>query len=106
MREGEDFIAAQLNEWSQNLDMITERFAKNPKIHSYRPASTFYSFFKVDGQEDSLSFAKQLIDEGSLSLTPGCAFGAGVDSWMRMCFAVSEAKLTKALDRLDKVITG
>jgi len=104
LRDGEDFIAEQLADWSTNLDMITQRFADNPKVHSYRPTSTFYSFFKVDGYDDSLSFAKQLIDEAGLSLTPGCAFGAGVNSWMRLCFAVSQEKLCTSLERLEKVI--
>jgi aspartate/methionine/tyrosine aminotransferase len=105
LRDGEDFIDEQLAQWSYNLDIITERFGENPKIHSYKPQSTFYSFFKVDGQDDSLSFAKQLVDDAGISLTPGCAFGAGVNPWMRMCFAVSTEKLVKALDRLEEVVS-
>lgn len=104
LRDGESFIKNQLDDWSYNLDIIMKRFDANPKIETYRPPSTFYSFFKVEGEEDSLAFAKKLIDEGSLSLAPGCAFGAGVKSWMRLCFAVSETKLNDALDRLEKVI--
>ena len=105
LRDGEDFITEQMKEWSSNLDLIMNRFADHPKIYSYRPASTFYWFFRVDGFEDSLSFAKQLVDEAGISLTPGCAFGAGVDSWMRLCFAVSQEKLTMALDKLEKAIS-
>ncbi len=104
LREGETFIQEQLNDWSRNLDVITERFDANSKIHTYRPPATFYSFFKVDGEDDSLKFAKKLIDETGLSLAPGCAFGNDVKSWMRLCFAVSENKLNEALDRLEEVI--
>lgn len=104
LQEGEDFIKSQMQGWSNNLDLIMNRFESHPKIHIYRPDSTFYSFFKVEGEEDSLGFAKRLIDEGNLSLGPGCAFGTSVKDWMRLCFAVSEAKLIEALDRLEKVI--
>jgi len=105
LQQGEDFIQNQQKDWAHNLDIIMDRFDKNPKIHSYRPSSTFYSFFKVDGEDDSLAFAKKLIDEARLSLAPGCAFGADVGQWMRLCFAVSENKLQDALDRLESVIS-
>lgn len=104
LRDGEDFIKKQLSSWQHNQNLITERFQANPKIHSYQSPSTFYSFFKVEGENDSLAFGKKLIDEVGLSLAPGCAFGDNVKDWMRLCFAVSQAKLLNALDRLEKAI--
>lgn len=101
---GEDFVREQLDLWQSNLDLLMERLSRNPKIHISRPQSTFYAFFKVEGEEDCLSFAKRLIDEAGLSLAPGCAFGQNCKGWMRLCFAVSEAKLTDALDRLEGAI--
>jgi aspartate aminotransferase len=104
LREGEDFITTQLKDWGNNLDIIMERLGKHDKIKTYRPESTFYSFFKVEGEEDCLAFGKRLIDEAGLSLAPGCAFGANCKGWMRFCFAVSQEKLEKALDRLESAI--
>lgn len=104
LQDGEAFIQKQLRDWSRNLDIVMERFNTHDKIHSYRPPATFYSFFKVDGEEDSLITAKKLIDDGGLSLAPGCTFGSTTSEWLRLCFAVSETKLNEALDRLEKVI--
>lgn len=104
LRQGEGFIKEQLMLWQSNLDLIMTRLGKNPKIYISRPRSTFYAFFKVEGEEDCLAFAKRLIDEADLSLAPGCAFGKNCVGWMRLCFAVSEEKLTNALDRLEKTI--
>lgn len=104
LRGGEDFITDQLSLWESNLDLIMERFGNNPKIHISRPKATFYAFFKVEGEPDCLVLAKKLIDEAGLSLAPGCAFGEACKGWMRLCFAVSENRLTQALDRLEKVI--
>ncbi len=104
LRDGEDFIMSQLNGWETNLNTIMTRLNDKPHVEIYRPESTFYSFFKVEGQDDCLEFGRQLIDQAGLSLAPGCAFGASCKGWMRLCFAVSEAKLESALDRLDKVI--
>lgn len=104
LEQGEAFIQEQHKTWSQNLDFLTARFENNPKIQSYRPEATFYSFFRVKDENDSLAFAKKLIDEGNLSLAPGCAFGKTTKDWMRLCFAVSPDKLEKAIDRLEKVV--
>ena len=105
LSDGEKFITEQMTGWQKNRDIVYERLSKNPRVETYKPDSTFYSFFKVEGEDDSLEFAKKLVDEGSLSLAPGCAFGQGVHEWMRLCFAVSEEKLNDALDRLEKVIS-
>jgi aspartate/methionine/tyrosine aminotransferase len=104
LRDGEEFIKEQRKIWESNLDIIMDRLGRNPKIHISRPKATFYIFFKVDGEDDCLVLAKKLIDEVGLSLAPGCAFGPNCKGWMRLCFAVSEAKLTQALDRLEKLI--
>jgi bifunctional pyridoxal-dependent enzyme with beta-cystathionase and maltose regulon repressor activities len=48
--------------------------------------------------------AKRFIDEGDVSMAPGCAFGKDSKGWIRLCFAVSREKLAKALDRIEKVI--
>lgn len=104
LKNGEDFITDQLTLWRSNLDILMARMEAHPKIHISRPESTFYAFFKVEGEPDCLIFAKRLIDEAGLSLAPGCAFGKNCVGWMRLCFAVSEDKLVSALDRLEKAI--
>lgn len=104
LRNGEAFIKEQMDLWQDNLDYLYKRFAKNPKIHMEKPASTFYAFFKVEGEDDCLELAKRFIDEGGVSLAPGCAFGKDCRGWIRLCFAVSRDKLTKALDRIEAVI--
>jgi aspartate/methionine/tyrosine aminotransferase len=93
-----------MQSWEKNLDIVMKRLGKHPKISIYRPKATFYAFFKVEGEDDCLAFAKRLIDEVGLSLAPGCAFGQNCKGWMRLCFAVSEKKLNDALDRLEKAI--
>lgn len=104
LREGEEFIAQQLQQWENNLEIIMARLGKHKQIKTYRPQATFYSFFKVNDEEDCLDFGKRLIDEAGLSLAPGCAFGMNCKGWMRLCFAVSPQKLMLALDKLEQAI--
>lgn len=105
LRHGESFITEQTSLWKNNLDILMDRFNSNGRLLMQRPESTFYAFFRVDGEPDDLSMVKRLIDEGGLSLAPGCAFGKCCAGWIRMCFAVSEQKLIESLDRLERVVT-
>jgi len=104
LRHGEPFIAEQIALWKNNLDLLMDRFQSNGRILMKRPPATFYAFFQVEGETDDLALVKRLIDEASLSLAPGCAFGKCSHGWIRMCFAVSEQRLTQALDALESVI--
>lgn len=104
LRHGEPFIKQQLDLWRANRDMVHDAFRATNRIEADKPASTFYNFFKVDGEPDCLAFARRLIDDVSLSMAPGCAFGKVGAGYMRMCFAVSKPKLEDALDRLTTAI--
>lgn len=104
LRHGEPFVQEQITAWKSNLDILMDRFNSNGRLLMQRPESTFYAFFRVDGEEDDLTLVKRLIDEANLSLAPGCAFGKCCSGWIRMCFAVSEQKLIESLDRLEQVV--
>jgi len=104
LRHGEPFIRQQVESWKSNLDIVMDRFQSNGRLLMQRPSSTFYAFFRVDGETDDLPLVKRLIDEGGLSLAPGCAFGKCCAGWIRMCFAVSEQRLIESLDRLEQVV--
>ena len=104
LRHGEGFIAEQKQHWQNNLDMIMERFAAIPKIRMTRPPSTFYAFFRVEGEDDSMVLAKRLIDEAGLSLAPGISFGLCSSQHLRLCFGASKPLITEALDRLERAV--
>lgn len=104
LRYGEPFIAEQIATWKSNRDMVMDRFARNGRLIMPKPQATFYAFFQVEGEPDCMDLAKRLIDDGNLSLAPGCAFGKCCAGWLRMCFAVSGERMTEALDRLEKVV--
>ena len=67
-----------------------------PRVEVAAPQGGMYAFFRVDGQPDSLSFAKHLVAAHGLGLAPGAAFGPEGEGWLRWCFA------SKDLTRLDR----
>lgn len=104
LEQGEDFLKQQLDLWRSNRDLVVERFKKMGNVQLAYPKSTFYAFFKVDGKDDCIALTKQLIDEAGVLLSPGSAFGKSSKGYIRLCFAVSEARLNEALDRIERVI--
>ena len=104
LEHGEAFLKSQLNLWSENRDIVVERFRQMGNVHLSYPKSTFYAFFKVDGQEDCIALTKRFIDEAGVLLSPGSAFGREAKGYIRLCFAVSKTRLNEALDRIEGVI--
>ena len=72
-----------------------------PGLSVASPPAGLYAFFRVDGEDDSLAFAKRLVAGFGLGLAPGCAFGSEGEGWLRWCFASRDpARLDLGLDRL------
>ena len=72
-----------------------------PRVEVAAPQGGMYAFFRVDGQPDSLSFAKHLVAAHGLGLAPGAAFGPEGEGWLRWCFASKDlTRLDRGLERL------
>jgi aspartate/methionine/tyrosine aminotransferase len=106
LQHGEAFLKDQIDLWRGNRAYMMDRFNANDRIVCDTPESAFYGFFKVKGEMDCLELARGLIDRSGLLLAPGCAFGRMGSGYMRICFAISQARLGEALDRLDKAVNG
>jgi aspartate/methionine/tyrosine aminotransferase len=104
LQDGEAFLKSQVDMWRSNRDIVVNHFDSLGNVHMAYPAATFYGFFKVDGQPDCKALTKRFVDESSVLLSPGCAFGQTAVGYIRMCFAVSERRLLEALERMDKVL--
>jgi aspartate aminotransferase len=89
-------------------DHLVGRFrADAPGIEFVEPHGAFYFFFRVDGirEKDPVtgtSFCEQLMKQEGVALVPGVAFGD--DRWVRLSYAVSDAELETALDRILRLI--
>ncbi|HEX6090786.1 MAG TPA: pyridoxal phosphate-dependent aminotransferase [Gemmatimonadales bacterium] len=89
-------------------DYIVGRFrAAAPGIEFVEPHGAFYFFFRVDGirEKDPVTgtaFCEQLMKQEGVALVPGAAFGD--DRWVRLSYAVSDAELDAALERILRLI--
>ena len=62
--------------------------------------------FDVDGVNDTLTFCKRAVLEAGIGMAPGIAFGRGSERFIRLCYALSNEKLTLAMDRLEAFVAG
>ncbi len=89
-------------------DYLVGRFrADAPGVEFVEPHGAFYFFFRVDGirEKDPVtgtSFCEQLMKQEGVALVPGAAFAD--DRWVRLSYAVSDAELEAALDRILRLI--
>lgn len=89
-------------------DYLVARFQDQlPGVEFVEPHGAFYFLFRVDGLTPAhdlrgAAFCERLMKEEGVALVPGGAFGD--DRWVRLSFAVSEAALEAACDRLVRFI--
>ncbi len=102
--EGEDFVAHMVERCRRGGEIVYQGLSAFPRVRLARPRGAFYAFFAVEGLEDSLAFAMEILERTDVGLAPGSAFGPGGEGHLRLCFASSEARLTQALERLGKVL--
>jgi len=86
-------------------DTLIPRLAALPGVSVATPRGGMYAFFRVEGQDDSLAYAKRLVEEFGLGLAPGIAFGDEAEGWLRWCFASRDpARLVDGVGRLSRAL--
>ena len=102
-----DSVPALVRRLKACRDALVLQLAALPGIELAMPDAGMYAFFRVQGQADSLAFAKRLVAEVGLGLAPGVAFGREAEGWLRWCFATRDlSRLTDGVQRLARVLAA
>ena len=103
LARADDFVPGLVQRLKTCRDTLLPRLAALPGVAVAVPDGGMYAFFRVEGQDDSLQFAKRLVVEAGLGLAPGAAFGPEAEGWLRWCFASRDpSRLEEGLDRLAR----
>ena len=105
IERGESFVAYQISRARRGRDVVADTLASTGRCRFAVPQGAFYLFFSVDGETDMRRLAFQIIDEAKVGLAPGTAFGAGGESFLRLCFARNPDQLADAFQRVAEVLT-
>ena len=109
VQDGEPFVAELVARYRAARDLVIERISAIPRLSLPRPEAAFYAFIRVDGMQDSVAFARDLLAQTGVGVAPGAAFGDGdhrFDEWLRLCFAATLPTLERAFDRLEHFMAG
>ncbi len=104
LHQGEDEVAALLEQLHERRDFAAAAMASVPRIQMPRPEGAFYLFPRIDGMTDSFDFCVQLLKTEKVALAPGSAFGAGGEGSIRLCFASDMSVLEPALERFCRFV--
>lgn len=105
LQHANESVPALVERLRRCRDTLLPQLAALPGIEVASPDGGMYAFFRVDGQADSLTFAKRLVVEAGLGLAPGEAFGDEAQGWLRWCFASRDpARLTFGVERLKRFL--
>ena len=87
LASADEFVPALVRRLRAGRNQLVAALAALPGVHVAAPPGGMYAFFRVEGQDDSMAFAKRLVVDRGLGLAPGAAFGAEGEGWLRWCFA-------------------
>jgi aspartate/methionine/tyrosine aminotransferase len=105
LERADDSVVGLVQRLKSCRDTLIPALAALPGIQLANPPGGMYAFFRVQGQDDSLVFAKHLVASVGLGLAPGAAFGAEAEGWLRWCFASHDlSRLTAGVARLKKAL--
>ncbi len=105
VREATGFVPGLVQRLKTCRDTLIPRLAVLPGVSVATPRGGMYAFFRVAGEDDSLAFAKRLVEDVGLGLAPGVAFGDEAEGWLRWCFASRDpARLVEGVGRLSRVL--
>jgi aspartate aminotransferase len=106
LSEGEDFVKFFADRCRGGRELVNARLARMPRVRNIPNTGGFYAMFDVDGVNDTLTFCKRAVLEAGIGMAPGIAFGRGSERFIRLCYALSNEKLTLAMDRLEAFVAG
>jgi aspartate aminotransferase len=100
IQHGEPHIVQLRAELMETKRRLTAALRQLPGVEVPEAGGAMYLFLRVAGEDDSLSFARHLLDETGLGLAPGRAFGPEGEGWMRWCYAARWEKNALGVERL------
>lgn len=101
----DDDIARMLSAFTQRRTSFSAALDKVPGFKTLKPDGSFYLF--IDTREVGLGswqLSEKILNEAHVAFTPGAAFGACGEGFLRASFALEEKRLLEAASRIEKLM--
>jgi aspartate aminotransferase len=101
-----DFTLNMMQEFRKRREIIFNGLNSIEGINCKLPSGAFYAFPNISRTGlSSDDFANIALNDYGVALLSGTAFGEYGDNYIRISFANSEDNLSKAIERLSKMIS-
>ncbi len=104
----QDVVDAMVAEYARRRALIVAGLNRLPGIACAAPDGAFYAFADIRGTgfASSVEFTEWLLREAGVAVTPGAAFGAGGEGYVRLSFAASYDTIAGALERMAAALAA
>jgi aspartate/methionine/tyrosine aminotransferase len=100
----EQEVRAMVEEYKRRRDFFVKALNEISGVECRYPEGAFYVFPCIDYKNmNSIELCNYILENAKVAATPGSAFGAGGDKFIRMSFATSMENLENAAGRLSKI---
>lgn len=105
IREGEDYVKFMSDYCRDGMAIVCDALDEIPRVNlRRRPDAGMYTFFEIDGMENSQKACLDILESSKVGLAPGYFFGKGSEKFLRLCFCRSPEQLHMAMERLKKAL--
>ncbi len=104
LKHGDEDIIEMKNEYDSRRKYLLSCM-EELNLPCFTPKGAFYLFPDISATGlDSATFCQRFLLEENVAVIPGPAFGAGGESYIRICYASSREDLKEAMKRLAKFL--
>ena len=96
-------VAESIATYTERRDVLVDGLASAGWAIE-KPKAAFYVWTPVPTKEPSIAFAKKVLEQANVIITPGSGFGQYGEGYVRMSLTVPTARIREAVDRLKKVL--
>ena len=104
LENADTYVDQMVKEYDRRRKFMVSRY-NEIGLPTFEPRGAFYAFPKVDVTGlTSDEFATRLLQEESVAVVPGEAFGAGGEGFVRSCYATAYEQIVEAMNRIERFV--
>ena len=109
----QDATYSMAQEYQKRRDILFSALEEAPYLQAFKPGGAFYLWARIqpewpgyNGMNDDWSVTNYLIDTVGIGSSPGSAFGAAGDGYLRFAFSCSTEQVQEAARILPEILSN
>ncbi len=102
--ERDSWIKVNLERFNRRREIVSSALDRMGIWYKESKATYYFWCAIPEGFEDSVHFAKELLEKTGFVVTPGSAFGTHGEGYFRLSITTSDEEIVKGLSRLESFI--